>query len=211
MARVFLIDDHVVVREGLANLLESRGHTVAGQCDDISQAPALLRIAHPDVLLLDLQVGERSGFELIESLQRRSEPVRTIVMTMSEDGQDIARAFRAGVEGYLPKSAPTQELLEAIDVVLAGQRHYRGRVAELALQALAQPAAADPIDSLSARERQVVAMVARGLSSAAIGRELFLSPKTVDSYRSRLMAKLGVADAAGLVRFAVRNGLAGSE
>jgi DNA-binding NarL/FixJ family response regulator len=211
MARVFLIDDHVVVREALATLLESRGHTVAGQCEDIAQAPALLRIARPDVLLLDLQLGLRSGFELVESLQRRGEPVRTIVTTMSEDAHDVARALRAGIEGYLLKSAPTQELLDAIDSVLAGQRHYRGRVAELALGALQLPGAADPLGSLSARERQVIAMVARGQSSAAIGRELFLSPKTVDSYRSRLMAKLGVGDAAGLVRFAVRHGIVGPD
>lgn len=211
MARVFLIDDHVVVREALATLLESRGHTVAGQCEDIAQAPALLRIAQPDVLLLDLQLGLRSGFELVESLQRRGEPVRTIVTTMSEDAQDVARAFRAGIEGYLLKSAPTQELLDAIGAVLAGQRHYRGRVAELALGALNTPGPTDPLESLSARERQVIAMVARGQSSAAIGRELFLSPKTVDSYRSRLMAKLGVGDAAGLVRFAVRHGIVGPD
>jgi DNA-binding NarL/FixJ family response regulator len=207
VARVFLIDDHVVVREALASFLESRDHVVAGQCDDITQAPALLRMARPDVLLLDLQLGLRSGFELVESLQRRGERVKTIVTTMSDSAQDIVRAVRSGVEGYLLKTAPSQELLDAIDAVLAGRRHYQGRVGELALSALANPSEAQPIDTLSTRERQVATMVARGMSSAAIGQALSLSPKTVDSYRSRLMAKLGVGDVAGLVRFAVRHGL----
>lgn len=207
LAHVFLIDDHVIVREALASFLEAHGHAVAGQCDNVAEAPALLREAQPDVLLLDLNLGLRSGFELLESLQRRGLHVRTIVTTMSENAQDVARAVRAGAEGYLLKSAPSQELLRAIEAVVAGRRHYQGRVAELAIAALSEPDESSLVDSLSVRERQVAVMVANGMSSAQIGQELALSPKTVDSYRSRLMAKLGVGDVAGLVRFAVRHRL----
>lgn len=207
MARVFLIDDHAIVREALAGFLEAHGHTVAGQCGDLAEAPQLLRASQPELLLLDLQLGLRSGFELIETLRRRGERVRTIVTTTSSQAQDVARAVRAGVEGYLLKTAPSRQLLEAIDEVLAGRRHYQGQVAELAIAALSSPDEQQQLASLSTRERQVVAMVARGMSSAEVGRDLCLSPKTVDSYRSRLMSKLGVSDLAGLVRFAIRHRL----
>lgn len=207
--RLYLVDDHVIVREGLRAVLESAGHRVLGEsADPLGALPELLRLV-PDVLLLDLQLGAGTGggLELLAELQRRALPLRVIVLTMSAHAGDVAEALRLGADGYLLKGSPATELLAAIDAVRDGRKHLGEGVAELAVQALDAPAAADPLAMLSPRERQIVRLVVSGASSATVGAQLHLSPKTVDTYRSRLMAKLEVRDVPALVRWAIRSGL----
>lgn len=206
MSRVYLVDDHAMLRDGLRAVLLAGGHEVVGESDDPTQALNELRRLAPELLLLDLNLGQRSGFELLTEIDRRRLPLRTLVLTMSAQPRHVAEALRLGAAGYVLKGASAAELMLAIDAVLRGQRHLGGDVAELAVQGLAGTPA-DAIESLSAREHQVLMMVVRGHSSADIGQELHLSPKTIDSYRSRLMAKLGVADLPALVRLAIRSGL----
>lgn len=207
MSDIYLVDDHVMLRDGLRAVLATGGHRVVGESDDPTVALADLQRLQPALLLLDLHLGVRSGFELLTEIGRRRLPLRTLVLTMSAQPRHVAEAMRLGAAGYVLKGASAAELLGAIDAVLKGQRHLGGEVAELAVQGLTAAPGEVALDSLSARERQVVAMVVRGRSSAEIGAELHLSPKTVDSYRSRLMAKLGVGDVPALVRFAIRTGL----
>lgn len=211
MARVYLVDDHLIVRDALCALLEANGHRVVGQSQDPTVATSEIRELAPDILLVDLKLGLRSGFELLAELQRRSIHVKTIVTTASAQPRDVAEAIRHGAEGYLVKDATGPQLMGAIDAVLRGERHYEGEVAELAAQGLATRDDATALNSLSVRERQVIVLVVNGQSSAEIGAQLHLSPKTVDSYRSRLMAKVGVRDVQGLVRFALRAGLITAE
>jgi two-component system, NarL family, invasion response regulator UvrY len=211
LASVYLVDDHPILREALAALLTAHGHSVVGQSDDPTHAAAEVRALLPDILLVDLKLGLRSGFELLAELQRRTMRVKTIVTTMSTQPRDVAEALRYGADGYVLKGSNSAELLRAIETVLAGHRHYEGKVAELALQGLTAPEDDTALASLSARERQVIVLVVNGQSSVEVGAALRLSPKTVDSYRSRLMAKLGVRDVQGLVRFALRSGLISSE
>lgn len=211
MARVYLVDDHLIVRHALCALLEANGHRVVGQSDNPTVATSEIRELDPDVLLVDLKLGLRSGFELLSELQRRSIHVKTIVTTASTQPRDVAEAIRHGAEGYLLKDASGAQLMQAIETVLRGERHYEGEVAELAAQGLATRDDATALGSLSVRERQVIVLVVNGQSSAEIGAQLHLSPKTVDSYRSRLMAKVGVRDVQGLVRFALRAGLITAE
>lgn len=207
MSDVYLVDDHVMLRDGLRAVLQTGGHRVVGESADPTQALAdLLRLA-PAVLLLDLQLGQRSGFELLTQAQQRRLTTRTIVLTMSAQPRHVAEALRLGASGYVLKGASAAELMTAIDSVLQGRRYLGGDVADLAVQGLTARDAGDTLGSLSARERQIVVLVVRGQSSAEIGAVLHLSPKTVDSYRSRLMAKLAVADVPALVRFAIRTGL----
>jgi DNA-binding NarL/FixJ family response regulator len=116
-----------------------------------------------------------------------------------------------GAMAYVLKGAPSSEVLRAIETVLQGRRYLGQEVADLAVQALTSGPDTDPFATLSPRERQIVVMVVKGLSSAAIGRELHLSPKTIDTYRSRLMAKLGTANVTALVRLAMRHALPGVE
>lgn len=207
MSRIYLVDDHVMVREGMRAVLEAHGHTVVGESDHPGQAAAELQRLTPEVLLLDLHLGERSGLELLADLQRRSLPVRCVVLTMSSQARHIADALRLGAVGYVLKGSPAREVLAAIETVLKGRRYFGPEVADLALAAVTDATPDDPLAALSMRERQIVSLVVQGQSSSTIGQALHLSPKTVDTYRSRLMAKLGLTDITGLVRWAVRVGL----
>lgn len=207
MARIYLVDDQLLLRDGLHALLSSAGHEVVGEGSDPTQAVAEAQHRLAEVMLLDLGLGERSGFEVLHELRRRGAAVRALVLTMSAQPRDVAEAVRLGAAGYVLKDSGAAELLRAVEAVAAGRRYFGPQVSELALKALADDAPPNPIATLSPRERQIVTMVVNGMSSAAIGQELHLSPKTVDTYRSRLMSKLGVNGVTALVRLAVREGL----
>ncbi|GAB1389078.1 MAG: DNA-binding response regulator [Rubrivivax sp.] len=201
MTRVYLVDDHALVREGLRAVLEAAGMTVVGEAGQAGVALDEIAARLPDVVLLDLSLPDRSGLDLLAQLAQRKLPVRALVLTVSERAWHVAEAVRLGALGYVLKGAPAAEVVKAIREVQNGRNHFgEGLVAAAA-------ASGDPIAALSTRERQIMRMVVAGMSSAAIAEELYLSPKTVDTYRSRLMAKLGVHDLANLVRAAVRLGV----
>jgi DNA-binding NarL/FixJ family response regulator len=204
---VYLVDDHPLTRYGLRSFLLSAGHQVVGETDDPSEALTDVTRLNPTLLLLDLQLGIHSGFDLLGMIHGRKLRTRTIVLTVSEDPHDVAEALRLGAAGYVHKAAAGQELLNAIDAVLQGDRFLGVGVSVPDANQPEPPATNNVIASLSARERQIIEMVVKGCSSAEIAASLGLSPKTVDSYRSRLMAKVGVADVPALVRFAIRAGL----
>lgn len=205
MARIYLVDDHLIVRAGLRALLEGSGHTIVGESADITQALSEVNRLEPQVVLLDLHLDGRSGFEVLVELQRRSQSARVIVLSMSDQPRNVAEALRMGASGYVLKGAASVELLAAVDAVASGRRYLGAGLTDIAVQGLTTDA--DRGNTLSPRERQILVMVARGKSSAAIGEELHLSPKTVDTYRSRLMAKLELADVPALVRWAIREQL----
>jgi two-component system invasion response regulator UvrY len=207
MTRLYLVDDHQLMREGLRSLLEAKGYAVVGESADPTEALADLLRLRPEVVLLDLNLAGRSGFELLAELQRRHLPTRCVVLTMSAQPHQVAEAMRLGACGYVLKGSAGSDLMAAIDAAARGKKHLGAEVADLALQVFMQPANDDPLSTLSPRERQIIIMVVNGRSSSQIGVELHLSPKTVATYRSRLMAKLRVSDVAGLVRLAVRFGL----
>lgn len=206
MTRVYLLDDHAIVREGLRAVLEASGMQVVGEADNIGQGLAEIVACVPDVVLLDLGLPERSGLDLLAQLAAQGLPTRVLVLTVSERPWHVAEATRLGAAGYVLKGSSAEEIVKAIGAVVQGRRHFSGSVAARAAEA-ASGQVVDPIAGLSARERQIMRMVVAGMSSAAIGTELSLSPKTVDTYRSRLMSKLGVHDLANLVRVAVRLGV----
>lgn len=206
MTRLYLLDDHTIVREGLRAVLEASGMTVVGESDSVTSALADIERLVPDVVLLDLGLRERSGLDLLQQLSGKGLPTRVLVLTVSDRPWHVAEAARLGAAGYVLKGASADEVIQAIQDVLHGRTHFSGAVAARAVEA-ASGEAVDPMAALSARERQIMRMVVAGMSSAAIGAELHLSPKTVDTYRSRLMAKLGVHDLANLVRVAVRLGV----
>lgn len=204
VAAIYIVDDHQLLRSGLRAVLESAGHRVVGESADPTQALAELRVLAPALLLLDLHLQAHSGFELLERLGAHAPGVRTIVLTMSTQPRDVATAWRLGARAYVLKGASARELLAAVDDVLQGRMHRSPGLA--APGPYPGDEGAGGLAALSARERQVLLSVVRGRSSSAIGAQLELSPKTVDSYRSRLMTKLGVADVPALVRLAVREG-----
>jgi two-component system invasion response regulator UvrY len=207
VTEIYLLDDHAMVRDGLRSVLSAAGHQVVGESADPTRALADLQRLTPAVLLLDIHLGPRSGLEVLVEIQRRKLALHTIVLTMSAQPRHVAQALQFGAGGYVLKGSPSSELLQALGTVLKGSRFLGAEVADLALQGLMARDGTATVDSLSPREQQIIVLVVRGQSSADIGALLHLSPKTVDSYRSRLMAKVGVADVPALVRFAIRSGL----
>lgn len=207
MARIYLVDDHAIVRDGLRAVLQAAGHEVVGESDNPTQALAQVAALGPEVLLLDINLGSHSGLEMLSAMRARALPVRTLVLTMSALPRNVTEAIELGALGYVLKGSPARELLQAVEAVAQGLRHLGPGVADLMVQAMTTPPRDDPMALLSPRERQIVRLVVQGQSSAAIGEQLHLSPKTVDTYRSRLMGKLGVTDVPALVRLAVRTGL----
>lgn len=205
MARIYLIDDHPIVRAGLSALLQGAGHAIVGEGEDITQALSEVNRLAPDVLMLDLQLDGRSGFEVLAEMQRRQMPTKVIVLSMSDQPRNVAEALRMGASGYVLKGSASIELVAAVDAVMQGRRYLGEDLTDIAVQGLTTDA--DRGNTLSPRERQILVMVASGKSSAAIGEELHLSPKTVDTYRSRLMAKLELSDVPALVRWAIREKL----
>lgn len=206
MSRLFLVDDHAMVREGLRALLEGAGHVIAGEAEEPTGAVAeIVRLA-PDIVVLDLSLGERSGFEVLAEMARRGVRAQALVLSMSSEPHAVAQAMRLGARGYVLKGASSARLLEALQALAAGQTYLGDQEARLAVQGLTAPGGGAWAD-LSPRERQVLVMVARGASSSEIGRQLHLSAKTVDTYRSRLMGKLNLADVPAVVRWAIRNRL----
>lgn len=207
MTSLYLVDDHQIMRDGLRAMLEAVGHQVLGESDDPTQALADLLRLKPDVLILDLNLGGRSGFELLAEMTRRQIPTRCVVLTMSSQPRQVAEALRMGATAYVLKGSAGGELISAIAAAVQGKKYLGADVADLALKVFTQHDDSDPMAALSPRERQIIIMVVNGQSSFEIGLLLHLSPKTVATYRSRLMAKLGVSDVTGLVRMAVRHKL----
>ena len=196
------------MRDGIRAMVEAGGHEVVGVSEEPNSALADIIRLDPALVLLDLHLAEgRSGLELLTEIRRRALPVRTLILTMSAQPRDVAKAVQLGAAGYLLKNSPRADLMKAIDTVLAGRRYLGPDVGELAAQALTEDNEVDLLALLSPRERQIIAMVVRGQTSTVIGKTLHLSPRTVDTYRSRVMSKVGVSDLASLVRFAIRTGL----
>ncbi len=211
MSQIYLVDDHALVREGLRSVLEMAGHEVVGESADPDHALREIVNLQPQILLLDINLEDRSGLVLLMELQRRKISLRTIVLTMSAQPRHVAEAMRNGAMGYVLKGSSSRELLAGIDSVKAGMRYFGSRVADLAMQGMAMAGQSAAIDTLSVRERQILELVVRGYTSAAIANSIRLSPKTVETYRSRLMAKLGVEDLPALVRFAIASGLVSAD
>lgn len=208
--RVLLADDHVILRDGLQFLLEMHpGFDVVGVADNGREAVDGVETLQPDVAVLDIAMPEMDGLEAAALIRQRSPNTQIVILSMHSTSEHIRKALQAGAQAYLLKESASKELLEAIREVHAGRRYVSQGVSDkmFASLALEEDLSPDPLDLLSDRERQVLQLVAEGRTSAEIAEVLYLSPRTVDTYRSRLMQKLDIPHIAGLVKFALRHGL----
>jgi two-component system, NarL family, invasion response regulator UvrY len=208
MTRVFLLEDHAMVREGLRAVLKSAGHTVVGESSSVIGLTEILLASAAEILILDIHLQGSSGLNALPEVQLSGPNVRSIVVSMSTQANHISEALRMGAMGYVLKGSPSAELLNAIDAVTQGKR-YLGELVEQQINGRPYlgDAATTPLQDLSVRERQILVLVVRGKTSASIAASLTLSPKTVETYRSRLMTKLKINDLPSLVRFAIKWGL----
>lgn len=207
--RVLLADDHALLREGLRALLSAAPNlNVVGEACNGRDALRCVRELAPDIVLMDIAMPDLNGVDAARLIHEKHPAVRVIMLSMHSNAEHVHRAFAAGASGYLLKETAASEVISAISAVMHGKR-FLGEKVNLPDATTAGTAA--PIDSLSTRERQVLQLVVEGRSSAEIAAMVHLSPKTVETYRSRLMKKLGTADVPALVKFAIRHGLTPSD
>jgi DNA-binding NarL/FixJ family response regulator len=205
--RVLLADDHAVVRYGLRALLEMSGAQVVGEAGDGREMLRLARELDPDVAILDVTMPGLNGIDATEILREQCPRTRVVILSMHASSEHVHRAFAAGASAYLLKGSASEEILHAVQAVLAGRQYLSRELAPVDLPTLPGKNQSSPLDRLSTRERQVLQLVVEGHSSSQIAALVHLSSKSVDTYRSRLMKKLGVSDITALVKFAVRHGL----
>ena len=209
---VFVADDHAIVRDGLvAHLSAQPDLAVLGTASNGREAVTQILARSPRIAILDISMPELDGIEATRQIVAAAPEVRVIILSMHGGAQHIFQALEAGVRGYLLKESAGSEIIEAIRVVQSGRRYLSPRVAEIVAENLGTRGAVSPLESLSRREREILKLVADGHSSAAIGARLHLSPKTVDSYRSRMMQKLRLTDLAAVIKFAIQHGLTSLE
>lgn len=207
--RVLLADDHAVMREGLRMLLaRASGIDVVAEAGNGQQAVQQALALRPDVVVLDIAMPGLNGIEAAAMIHDKCADIGLVMLSMHATSEHVYRAFAAGASAYLLKEAVAQEVVTAIRAV-AGGRQYLSPGLGMAVSdlhnAIARPLS--PLDRLSARERHVLQLVVEGHSSSAIAGIVHLSPKSVDTYRSRIMKKLAVEDMTALVRFALHHGL----
>jgi DNA-binding NarL/FixJ family response regulator len=212
--RVVVSDDHPVVRQGLRSFLEAQGFAVVGEAADGDEAVRLVTETRPDVLLTDLVMPGTDGIEAIRRLRAAGPPVGILVLTSYSGAEQVIPAIQAGADGYLLKDAGPAVLTDAIRAVQRGEPMLSPEATALVMARVAgDAAAATPVDHpdldrLTAREREVLAGLGRGLSNRRLAEELFVSEKTVKTHVSSLLAKLRLTDRTQAALFAVRVGLA---
>lgn len=208
MIRVLLVDDHRVVLEGLrGQLAVCERIEVVGEATNGEDAIAQAKKLRPDIVLLDISMPGMSGLEAAAILGREVPEARIVALTMHDDAEYALGMIRTGAQGYVLKESSMAELVEAIETVHAGKSFFSPQVSEYLVGDFVrqQQGAADP---LTPREMEVLALIAQGENSKSIGKRLYISVRTVEGHRDRIMQKLGIHSIAGLVKFAIRTGLA---
>jgi len=207
--RVLIADDHALVRAGIRALVERiDGVVVVGEAGKGSEALELVRQLSPDLLLLDITMPDGNGFDVLDQLTKHYPEIRVIVLTVHEAGEYAIRAVREGAAGYLPKSAASTELEDAIRTVVTGKRYISPETAQnTIIEQGSRGTKRDLLATLSPRQREVLRLIAEGRTTKQIARELEISVKTVETHRAQLMERLGIHDVAGLVRYAIIVGI----
>ena len=208
--RVLLADDHSLMRAGLRALLkEMQGVEVIGEAEDGAEALRLIGELYPDIALLDISMPGLNGLEVTARASKEYPRTRIIILSMHAYEEYVHRALVAGAAGYLLKNAEEGELELALRTVARGQTWLSPAISRTVVDALSrgEKPAPGPFEILSARQREILQLIAEGRSSKEMARRLELSVKTVESHRTELMERLGIHGIAGLVRYAIRTGI----
>lgn len=207
--RTLIADDHALVRAGIRALVEKiTGVTVVGEAGKGSEAIDLINDLQPDLVLLDITMPDGSGFDVLQHVQKNFAAIRVIVLTVHEAGEYAIRALREGAAGFLPKSAASAELEQAIHTVMNGEVYISPETSRKTLIDFGKGVTKrDLLDTLSPRQREVLRLIAEGRTTKQIAQMLEISVKTVETHRAQLMERLGIHDVAGLVRYAIIVGL----
>lgn len=206
---IVLADDHSIVREGLAAFCDAQPELqIVGQCSDGLAAVEMIRALAPDFAIIDLHMPKLHGLEVIRKVREANSPAKLVVLSISRDEKMVLEALRAGANGYLLKDGPARHLLDAIRYIQDGGVYISPLLRrDYLLEAPRKAPAEDPLASLSRREYEVFSFLVDGMRPKDIAKLLDISPKTVDTYRSNIMRKLGIHDLVGLVKFAINRNL----
>lgn len=209
---IFLADDHAVVRDGLRFLLEAQADfKVVGDASNGREAVHQVTDLCPHIVIIDIAMPELNGIEAARQIRDICPTTRIIILSMYATDEHVLRALQAGAQGYILKESAGVEVINAVRSVHAGHRYLSQKISEKVIdsfirqQSISPPE--NPLARLSPREQEILQLVVEGKSSADIAEILSLSPNTVDTYRSRLMQKLGISDLPNLVKFAIQHGL----
>jgi DNA-binding NarL/FixJ family response regulator len=207
--RILIVDDHGIVRDGIAAVLEKHPNLkVVGSVATGKEAVSAATRLTPDIVVMDLMLPDLSGVDATERILATLPRIHIIILSVCHTSEHIFRALRAGARGYVVKEAVGADLVRAVDAVVAGERFLSSQITEAVIgEVLNNTGTQSPLERLSRREREVLHLTVAGSSSAEIGLRLSLSRKTVDTYRSRIMEKLGVSDLTGLIHFAVEHAM----
>jgi DNA-binding NarL/FixJ family response regulator len=210
---VLLLDDHAVVRDGLQALLAAQPDIrVVGSFGDAARAVQFAADAPPDVAVLDIAMPGLDGVEAARRIHDQCPDTHILMLSMHASPEHVYQALRAGASGYVLKESAGGEVVAAVRAVHAGRRYLSEKLSPHALDDYIRERGTDhPLERLSRRELQVLKLIVDGASSAEVGALLGLSPKSIDTYRSRMMAKLDIDDLASLVKFAIRHGITSVE
>ena len=209
---ILLADDHTILRDGLCSLLEKNpDFKVVGSVSNGREAVQEAKRLKPDVVVIDIAMPELNGIDATEQIRQECPSTQVVILSIHATSEHIYRAFRAGALGYLLKESSGAEAVLAVQAAYEGRRYLTQRIADTVLDSyLMERSVAlgrSPLDALSQREREVLQLVAEGVTSAEIAIRLSLSPRTVETYRSRIMDKLDIHDLPSLIRFAIEHGL----
>lgn len=212
--RVVLADDHALVRAGIRALLEKLpGIEVVGEADNGRQALELIKASSPNLILLDISMAELGGLEALPRIVKDFPAAKVLILSGHANEEYVLRALRCGAAGYLVKEAAAEELELAIKAVTQGKTYLSPLVSRTVVDSYLDRAAGDkgPVEPLTARQREVLQLIAEGKNTKEIADVLGISIKTVEAHRLQLMARLNIHDVPGLVRYAIRSGLVSAE
>lgn len=206
--RVLVADDHAVIADGIRHLLAARDFDVVASVHDGAEAVRLAAELRPDLILLDIVMPHLNGVDAARAIVSGNPEARVIMLSMYSDGERVHQAMQAGARGYVLKRDLSNDLVEAMRLVAEGGRYLSPGVTDTVVSDyLHDKRPQDALRTLSVRERHVLQFLVEGKSAAAVARKLQLSPRTIETYKARLMRKLGLENLPALVKFAVRHGL----
>jgi len=212
--KIFIADDHAIVRDGIRLLLEEEADMkVIGEAGNGREAVTKTRKLCPDVVVMDIEMPGLNGIEAIEKIHENCDSSKVIILSMHSSSEYIRRALKSGARGYILKESAGKELVRSIRSVSSGRRYLSREITEKLIDTyidLDQYAFAErisPLEKISSREREILQLVVEGKSSAEIADIIYISKKTVETYRSRMMQKLEISNIPNLVKFAIRHGL----
>ena len=212
--RILLADDHTLIRSGIATLLQSiKDFSVVGEAEDGEDAVHKTGELRPDVIVIDLSMPKLSGIEATKIIKKRYPETNVLVLTMHENEEYVYQILKSGASGYVLKSAGRDELAAAIRAAAKGEKYFSPKISQLMAEGYVKRVEKGPSDStkgdvlLTRREREILALVADGMTNQQIAEQLFISPRTVDTHRTNIMQKLDIHDLANLVHYAIEHGI----